>query len=86
MYCNLILKTKTIKQANNCRFITTIKTKSFNINIPYNDVKNVVVVRTTYVDVLALGFPCRKSFIVGKNPRNVTIPPILYKNVSAATK
>lgn len=74
---SLILKIKTNKHATNCKLITIIKTKSFKIKIPYNEVKNVVIVRTIYVVVFALGFFFQRSFIVGTKPKNVIIPPIL---------
>jgi len=54
-----------------------MKTKFFRINIPYRDVKKVVIAQTIYVEILALGFLFHKSLMVGKNPIKVTIPPIL---------
>lgn len=56
------------------------------MKIPYNEVKKVVIVRTIYVAILALGFLYQRSFIVGKNPINVTIQAILYKKVSTRIK
>ncbi len=61
--------------------MTKLKTKSLTTNIAYKAVKNVVNDHMIYVYTLALGFPFHKSLIVGKNPANVTKPPILYRNV-----
>jgi len=54
-----------------------MNTKFLSMNIPYNEVKNVVVVRIIYVRVLALGFLCRRSFMVGTNHKKVIIQPTL---------
>ena len=77
MYFNLILKIRTIRHASNCKFITAINIKSLSIKIQYSEVNNVVIVQIMYVDMLALGFFCHKSFIVGTNHMNVTIHHIL---------
>jgi len=74
---NLILRIKTNKHANSCKFITIMKTKFFKMNIPYKEVKNVVTVQTMYVVIFALGFLFQRSLIVGTNQRKVTTPQIL---------
>lgn len=72
-----MLRIKTNKHANSCKFITTMKTIFFKINIPYKEVKNVVIVQTMYVVIFALGFLFQRSLIVGTNQRKVTTPQIL---------